>query len=232
MHAVFGPGAAAWPADRPLPASGGPRTALRVTGGRPSHLTAHLDRLRAGAEALAEPAPWIVGLEGVLEAWVATEAARDGALRMVLHGPEGLVSAHLEPLPETPEPYRLAPLRHPGGDLRGNPLARHKGLSGPWRPGVLAEARTRGADDALLLWPEGTLAETAIAALALEVGGVLALPPPEGRVASLAEALDLPAWAAARGLAMRWESLHLDQVADGRLWCLNAVRGIWPAILR
>lgn len=231
MHAVFGPGEAAWPADRPLPDPGGPRTALRVTEGRPCHLAAHLDRLRAGAEALAEPAPWIAGLEGVLEAWVAAGTVRDGALRMVLHGPEGLVSARFEPLPGTPEPYRLAAMLHPGGDLRGDPLARHKGLSGPWRPPALAEARERGADDALLLWPEGTLAETAIAALAVEVAGALLLPPPEGRVASLAEALDLPAWAAARDLKLRWEAIPLGRVAEGRLWCLNAVRGVWPAIL-
>jgi len=171
------------------------------------------------------------GLEAALGDWVAGGTSGDGALRLTLHGPEGLVSARLEPLPQTPQPYRLAAMLHPKGDLRSSPLARHKGLSGPWRPPVLAEARARGADDALLLWPEGTLAETAIAALALEVEGALVLPPPGGRVASLAEALDLPAWAAARGLEVRWESIPLGRVAEGRLWCLNAVRGIWAANL-
>lgn len=231
MHARFGPGATAWPAGHPLPDREGPRTALRVMKGRPRHLSAHLERLRAGAEALSEPTPWMSGLEEALGDWVAAGTSGDGALRLTLHGPEGLVSARLEPLPQTPQPYRLAAMLHPRGDLRSSPLARHKGLSGPWRQPVLAEARARGADDALLLWPEGTLAETAIAALALEVGGVLLLPPPEGRVASLAEALDLPAWAAARDLALRWEGIPLGRVAGNRLWCLNAVRGIWAANL-
>ncbi len=50
-------------------------------------------------------------------------------------------------------------------------------------------------------------------------------------MASLAEALDLPAWAAARGLELRWEGIPLGRVAENRLWCLNAVRGIWAANL-
>jgi branched-subunit amino acid aminotransferase/4-amino-4-deoxychorismate lyase len=203
-----------------------------VAEGRPLNLVDHLLRLARGAEALAQPAPWIRGLDVEIRAWLAAAGTRDDrALRLALHGAEGLVSACLEPLPSTPHPYRLAPLPHPRGDLRGSTLARHKGLSGPWRPPVLAEARKRGAEDALLLWPDGTLVETTLAALALEVAGTLLLPPPDGRVASLAEALELPAWAAARGLAPRWEGIRLDQVAGGRLWCLNAVRGFWPAIL-
>lgn len=232
MLARFGPGAAAWPMDRPAPDGAGPRTALRVAGGRALHLADHLLRLARGAEALAQPAPWAPGLAAGIRAWIASAGAReDGALRLALHGPEGLLEARLEPLPLTPHPYRLLPLPHPMGDLRGQDLARHKGLSGPWRQPALAEAQSRGAEDALLLWPDGTLAETTIAAVALERAGVLVLPPPEGRVASLAEALDLPAWAAARGLEVRWEDLRPGQAARGRLWCLNAVRGFWPAIL-
>ncbi|HEX9011583.1 MAG TPA: aminotransferase class IV [Holophagaceae bacterium] len=231
MLAVFGPGAAAWPAGHALPTGEGPRTALRVVEGHPRHLAAHLDRLQKGAEALAQPAPWVGGLEAQLAAWIAAGARGEEALRMALHGSEGLLSAHLEPLPWTAIPYRLAPMPHPMGDLRGSALARHKGLSGPWRQPALVEARRRGADDALLLWPDGSLAETTLATLALEVEGALILPPGEGRVASLTEALDLPAWAAARKLDLRREGIPLHRVAQGSLWCLNAVRGVWSAIL-
>lgn len=231
MFAIFGPGAAAWPAGHPLPAGEGPRTALRVVQGHPRHLAAHLDRLQRGAEALGRPAPWVGGLEAQLTTWIAAGTPRGEVLRLALHRPDGLLSAHLEPLPRTPIPYRLAPMPHPMGDLRSNALARHKGLSGPWRQPALAEARRRGADDALLLWPDGSLAETTLATLALEVEGALLLPPWEGRVASLAETLDLPAWAAARELEVRREAIPLHRAAEGGLWCLNAVRGVWSAIL-
>jgi branched-subunit amino acid aminotransferase/4-amino-4-deoxychorismate lyase len=94
---------------------------------------------------------------------------------------------------------------------------------------VLAAAHAAGAHDALLLWPDGTVAETGIAAVALEREGELWIPPPAGRVASLAEALELPIWARERGLALLTRPFPLEEVASGTLWCLNAVRGMWQA---
>ncbi len=120
---------------------------------------------------------------------------------------------------------------HPMGDLRPDPLARHKGLSGPWRPQVLSEAWRQGAEDALLLWPDGTLAESAIATVALERDEFLILPPAEGRVASVAERMDLPRWAEERGWRMQHAPIVLADCARGQLWCLNALRGLWPATL-
>ena len=227
--AVFGPGAAACPSDLPLPSWEGPRTALPVREGIPPHLDAHLERLRAGARALGHEVPWLTFAAAELLRWLESRSTVEGAMRLALHLDLRLLAARMEPLPPAPFPCRLAPMPHPMGDLRPNPLARHKGLSGPWRPVALAEARRRGAEDALLLWPDGTLAETAIAAVALEHEGSLTLPPPQGRVASVAERLDLPAWAEAHGLVLRTEELFLG--AAGRLWCLNALRGIWPATL-
>lgn len=227
--AVFGPGGSAWPPGHPPPAGEGPRTALPIHRGVPRHLEAHLARLRAGAEALGQEVPWLAGATVELGSWLALEPISESALRLVLHLELRLLAARLEALPSTPDPYRLAPLPHPMGDLRSNPLAPHKGLSGPWRPPAMAEAHHRGAEDALLLWPDGTLAETAIAAVALERGGTLILPPAPGRVASVAERLDLPAWAEARGLALETRDIPLG--IEGRLWCLNALRGIWPASL-
>jgi branched-subunit amino acid aminotransferase/4-amino-4-deoxychorismate lyase len=139
--------------------------------------------------------------------------------------------ARLEPLPVSPDPYRLVVMPHPLNEGRSDPQAPHKGLSGPWSAAIRTEAQRLGGEDALLLWPDDTLAETAIAAVGLEVNGTLLLPPPEGRVASLAERLDLPAWAAGRGLRIEAAPIPRSRTQEGRLWCLNALRGIWPASL-
>lgn len=227
--AAFGPGAAL----RLEPSTEGlvPRTALPIRQGLPLHLEAHLERLRAGAAALGSGAPWLAeaGLE--LSQWLAGLDVPEAALRLELDVDRERLEARLEPLPRAPSPFNLAPMPHPMGDLRPQPLARHKGLSGPWRPQALARARQRGAEDALLLWPDGTLAETVIATVALERQGALILPPPQGRVASVAERLDLPAWAEARGWTLCLAPIALGDCEGGQLWCLNALRGLWPATL-
>jgi branched-subunit amino acid aminotransferase/4-amino-4-deoxychorismate lyase len=209
-----------------------PRTALPVRQGHPCHLAAHLARLQAGAVMLGQPSSWVEGRQEELREWLHSAThERDAALRLVLHPAASCFTARLEPLPSTPSPYRLVPLPHPLNEGRSNPQAPHKGLSGPWSAAVRAEAHRLGGEDALLLWPDGTLAETAIAAVGLEVTGFLLVPPPEGRVASLAERLDLPAWCEARGLRIVVAPIPASRVTEGRLWCMNALRGIWSSSL-
>lgn len=211
---------------------GMPRTALPVHHGTPRHLEAHLLRLQAGAAALGAEVPWLSGLQTELEAWLSAETSHtDAALRLVLHPQAACLSARLEPLPTPAQPYRLMVLSHPLQARRQETAVVHKGLAGPWSQAVLSAAREADAEDALLLWNDGTLAETAIASVALERGNLLTIPPPQGRVASLAERLDLPEWARSRGLRLEVNSLSLPAVWEGRLWCLNALRGIWPAVL-
>lgn len=227
----FGPGRVDL-AQAPSSPTGLPRTALPVRDGWPCHLDAHLLRLEAGAAALDREVPWLALIRTELEGWLEAEVqGGEAALRLVLHPDAGRLSALLEPLPAVPRPYRLKVLPHPLGSRRAEALLPHKGLAGPWSQAVLAEARQAGAEDALLLWPDGTLAETAIAAVGLERDGVLALSPPQGRVASLAERLDLPAWARERGLRIEVAARVLPPAREGRLWCMNALRGIWPAEL-
>ncbi len=228
----FGPGQ-----DRPFDADGLipmalPRTALPIHAGRPRHLEAHLTRLLAGATALGMEVPWLTGIHTELVAWLAMQVPRtDAALRLVLYPGAARLSARLEPLLTVPRPYRLKALPHPLQVRRQEAAIVHKGLAGPWSQSVLSAARAAGVEDALLLWDDGTLAETAIAAVALEIGQSLIIPPPQGRVASLAERLELPDWARSRGLRIEVASLPLPAVHEGRLWCLNALRGIWPAVL-
>ncbi|HEU4952707.1 MAG TPA: aminotransferase class IV [Holophagaceae bacterium] len=221
----FGPGPAA-PWD---PLAVVPRSAAKVEDGHIRHLEAHLARLKDAAEAAGTPCPWILDQAAPLAAWVAGEAegSPDLALRLRLHG--AALGALLEPLPETPSPYRLQLQPHPLGGPGAHPLAAHKGLTGAWGQEAVLRARTAGADDALLAWPDGTLAETGLAGIALEVDGELWIPPPEGRVASLAERLDLPAWAGSRPLRVR--AFRVEDLAWGRLWCFNALRGVWPGHL-
>lgn len=225
----FGPGISGAPPREEAPL---PRTALPVFRGHPRHLEAHLLRLEAGALALGQPVAWLPGLQAETAAWLASATPQeDAALRLVLHPGPGLLSARLEPLPSAPRPCRLAVMPHPLGGRRGDPTVIHKGLSGPWGSAILAAARQLGAEDALLLWPDGTVAETAIASLGVESGGVLRVPPPQGRVASLAERLDVPGWAGSRGLRVETGDIPLAHAREGRLWCMNALRGIWLATL-
>lgn len=210
-----------------------PRTALAVRLGQPRHLEAHLLRLEAGAAMLGYPTPWVANLQQELDQWLqATLPAGDAALRLVLQPTQAFCSARLEALPLPPSPCRLVPMPHPLMEGRPDPAAPHKGLTGSWPATALQEAHRLGGDDALLLWPDGTLAETAIAAVGLERGERFLLPPPEGRVASLAERLDLPTWAADRRLQVTTAPISLAEAREGRLWCMNALRGIWPATLR
>lgn len=219
---AFGPGPS--PGFDPLAAV--PRSAARVERGNIRHLEAHLERLSVSAAALGVSVPWLAGEADALRAWVAAETGSPvEALRLRLHGAR--VWALLEPVLDPPSPYRLALLPHPHGSP--HPLAPHKGLLGTWNLDALRKAKEAGADDALLHRPDGALLETAIAAIALEVGGELWLPPFEGRVASLAERLDFPAWAGARSIRARaFTTVDLER---GRLWCFNAVRGVWPGVL-
>lgn len=151
------------------------------------------------------------------------------ALRILTNPTAQSLHVRLEPLPEVTQPYLLLPARHPLAAERENPLNACKGCLGPWNRAVLAEVQGAGAQDALLHWADGTVGETAIAAVGLLAGHRLVLPPTEGRVRSIAELWDLPLWADERG----WEVVHapipLQEALQGQLWCFNALRGLWPA---
>lgn len=175
---------------------------------------------------MGEAVPWLAAQAGAIEAWVSEISVLPiEALRLRIHGAQ--IWALLEPLPDTPSPYRLVVLPHPFGGT--HPLANHKGLLGTWNLDALKDAQGLGADDALLSAPDGTLLETAIASIALETAEGFWIPPRPGRVASLGERLELPALAGSR--AVRSRSFRAEDLNDGRLWCFNAVRGVWPGIL-
>jgi branched-subunit amino acid aminotransferase/4-amino-4-deoxychorismate lyase len=219
---AFGPG----PTPGYDPAAPVPRSSARVEEGRVKRLDAHLERLAESAAASGVAAPWLPAQAAPIEAWVHEASSQaEEALRLRVHGAK--VWALLEPMPETPAPYRLAVLPHPFHGA--HPLAAHKGLLGTWNLEALKEAQAQGADDALLAGPDGVLLETAIASIALEAETGFWIPPRQGRVASLGERLELPALAGARPVESR--PFRLEDLGGRRLWCVNAVRGVWPAAL-
>ena len=182
---------------------------------------AHLRRL---ATAAPDADAWLpAAFDAALAAFSGVEI---GMVRLALDPSARRLVATVESLPPTPNPYRLRPLPHP---LPPHPEGRRKGLDGPWSRLLLAEAQASGADDALLRWPDGTLAETAIAAVVLERNGEALVPPRGGRVLSLGELHLLPPWARARDLRVRECALRLEDLTSGTLWCLNLVRGLWQA---
>lgn len=226
-EAAFGPGpGGSFQADAVAP-----RSAARIQDGVIRHLAAHLQRLALSTEAQGRPAPWLAGQADALSEWARGEVpAGVWALRLQVR--EDALLARIEGIPSTPEPYRLQLRPHPLGSPGAAPLARHKGLTGPWGAASLRAARNSGCDDALLHWEDGTLVETGIASIALERDGQLLLPPPEGRVASLAERLDLPGWVRERGLSIVSRAYRVPDLEGGRLWCFNALRGFWTASVR
>lgn len=223
LEALFGPG--------PLASAVAPRTALRVEEGLPRHREAHEERLRLALVALGADPAWLGAALAEAWDWVREASTGTQALRLQADPATRSLRALLEPLPESVQPYTLLPMPHPFRDHRGDPLAPHKGCRGPWSREVLARAREAGALDALLLWADGSLAESAIAAVGWVQGSRLWLPSPEGRVRSIAELRDLPRWADERGWTVAYGSPSLQEASTGQLWCFNALRGLWPARL-
>lgn len=221
---AFGPGASTLLGWEP-PRAALPRTALRLEDGQGKHWDSHLFRLRLGAASLGWDVSWLSGLESEIESWVSTAGL--AACRLQLF--PDTVSVRLEDIPDPISSYRMLAMNHPLGDIRSKARAGIKGLLGSWDIQAWKVAHEKAAEDALLIWPDGTIAETAIASIGLQVDGHLILPPLEGRISSITEALDLPLWTLSRGLTVQRRPMRLDEVPGGQLWCMNAVRGLWQA---
>jgi 4-amino-4-deoxychorismate lyase len=168
--------------------------AMRVYGGRPFRLRAHLDRLAASAAALELTLP--DGLEELADRAVAAAGGGDAALRLICtKGPEGSLGdggpggpvafAICTDLPAAWEAERRRGLRLVLLTTATDPLVR---AASPWLlPGVKTidyavhmaaqrAARARGADDAVLVGLGGELLEAPTANLWWRTGQTLHTP--------------------------------------------------------
>jgi 4-amino-4-deoxychorismate lyase len=139
---------------------------LRVYGGRPFRLDAHLERLRRSAEALWLPEPDRSGLAAAAAAAIADAGAPDAALRLFwTPGREGAGEptglALVSDLPPGIEAERARGLRLVAAAWAPGPrIAGAKTTSYAENMAAQAEARARDADDALLVGPDGLVLET------------------------------------------------------------------------
>jgi 4-amino-4-deoxychorismate lyase len=163
--------------------------AMRVYGGRPFRLGAHLTRLAASAAAIDLPLP--DGLEDLAGRAVAAVGGDDAVLRLICtKGPEGsgggpAAFAICTDIPASFEEERRRGLRLVLLTTATDPLAR---ATSPWLlPGVKTisyavnmaaqrEARARGADDAVLVGLGGELLEAPTANLWWRIGDTLHTP--------------------------------------------------------
>lgn len=138
---------------------------LRVYGGRPFRLEAHLDRLQASVRLIGLPSLDRVGLAGVAAEALAAAREPDAVLRLYWtpgregeEGPTGLALVSALP-PELEQERargtRLAAVAWPASRL----LARAKSTSYAENLAARDEAQRRGADEALLVGEDGTVLE-------------------------------------------------------------------------
>jgi 4-amino-4-deoxychorismate lyase len=153
---------------------------LRVYGGMPFMLDAHLDRLAASAVRLRLPQPPVAAFRDTAFEAIAAGGEADAAVRFLwTAGPEGgeptglvLVSAlppGLESLRE--RGLRVAVVRWAAGALAGA-----KSTSYAENMAAQAEAAERGADDAVLVAADGTVLEAPTSNVWFREGDTLLTP--------------------------------------------------------
>jgi branched-subunit amino acid aminotransferase/4-amino-4-deoxychorismate lyase len=156
---------------------------LRVYGGRPFRLDAHLERLARSAESLWLPEPDLAGLAGAALAAVAGAGEPDAVLRLLwtpgrerVGEPTGL--ALVSSLPAGLEAERAHGLRLAAvAWAPGHRLAGSKSTSYAENMAAQDEARRRGADDALLVETGGTVLEAPTANVWWREGERVLTPP-------------------------------------------------------
>jgi len=176
--------------DRGLTLGDGLYETIAVRSGAARRVDAHLARLRAGAEATGIPLGAADGdLVRAFADVITANGIDEGVLRLTLT--RGPAPRGLRP-PETVRPTLIvagsAQALASGREARAvvalvtrrndhSPLSRIKSTSALDNVLAAAEARERGADDAILLNTAGNLAEAASANLFLVIDGAVATPP-------------------------------------------------------
>jgi 4-amino-4-deoxychorismate lyase len=212
---------------------------LRVYGGRPFRVEEHLDRLTASAESIGLPPVERVRLQ-VLAGLILPKAARgDASLRLVwTAGPAGGPPSGLALLSEIPEWIDAARERGSSGvSLLGVRAAV------PWLlPGVKstsyavnmaaeAEAKRRGADEAVFVDGDGIVLEGTVTNVWWRKGGVLRTPSLElGILAGVTRAA-LIELAPACGYRVEEDAYPLQDLLDAdEAFTSSSVREVMPLV--
>ena len=151
---------------------------VRVYGGRPFRLDAHLDRLAASAARLRLPEPPRPEFEEAATA--AIGGTQDATLRLLWtagrEGGEPIGLALVSTIPAGYDELRERGLRLAVVEWAAGALAGAKSTSYAENIAAQAEAEARGADDALLVAPDGTVLEAPTSNVWFREGDTLLTP--------------------------------------------------------
>ena len=217
---------------------------VRVYAGLPFRLAAHLDRLAASAAVLELPPPPADELTALAAAAVAAAGVPDAVLRLVFTpGPEGgppSAFALVTALPPALDDQRARGIALATMQLAIGTAARSES---PWLlPGVKstsyavnmaaqAEARRRGADDALLLSLEGVLLEGPTSNIWFAERGCLRTPALDlGILAGVTRTALLEA-CAGQGIAVEEGAYGIERLrAAEEVFTSSSVREVMPVV--
>ncbi|MBN9607298.1 MAG: aminotransferase class IV [Actinomycetales bacterium] len=163
-------------------------------------------------------------LDGFWEAAIAT-LPRTGAwfprveARLQRDAPQLLL--RVREAPERAETIVLA--THPGPDPRTAPRTKGPDLEAMLR--LRTQAQGRGAGEAVILEPDGAIAEGSTTCLLWWRGDDLALPPEEVARVDSVTVRSVLALASARGVAVRRERAAPEDLEGCEVWALNALHG-------
>lgn len=212
---------------------------LRVYAGRPFRLDEHLARLAASADRLGLPEPDPGALRALVDA--ALEAARVGDVGLRIYwtpgapgaGPTAIVL--VSPIPDWIEGARergqrlvslVFPRRSAAWLLPGT-----KSVSYATHVAAEAEARRRGADDAVLVDVDGTVLEGTVTNIWWREGEVLLTPELELGILAGETRAALLGLAGAEGFAVETGAFPLDRLlAADEVFTSSSVREVMPVV--
>jgi len=197
---------------------------LRVYGGRPFELDAHLDRLKASSARLRLPEPPAAELQALAHDALAAAGEPDCALRFLWTPETGL--ALVSALPLDLDELRARGLRLQVCEWATGALAGAKSVSYAENTAAQAAAEEHGLDDALLVAPDGTVLEAPTANVWFREGDRLHTP-----------SLDLPILAGVtRAVLLRDRSVDEGRyplerlLAADEVFLTSSVREVMPVV--
>jgi len=210
---------------------------LRVYGGTPFRLDAHLERLRRSAERVGLPEPDAPGLAAAGAAAIGDAGAPDAVLRFLWTpgreaggAPTGL--ALVSSLPDGLDELRARGVRLAVvGWVPGHRLAATKSTSYAENLAAQDEARREGCDDALLVGADGTVLEAPTANVWFREGDRLLTPSLAQPILAGVTRAALWELAAAGGFVPAEGVFSLERVAAAdEVFLSSSVREVMPVV--